>query len=57
MAQLNLEAEPALDDIKFLGDRLYEYNVEHTGRDNGQWLAIFHRDEGSRILAGLHGWT
>ena len=26
-------------------------------RDDGQWLAIFSRDEQDRIVAGLHGWT
>ena len=44
-------------DIQFLIDRLYAYNVEHTGRAGGQWLAAFSRDETGRILAGLHGWT
>jgi GNAT superfamily N-acetyltransferase len=57
MERFDLEAEPALEDIKFLGDRLYEYNIEHTGRDDGRWLAIFLRGENRRILGGLHGWT
>ena len=55
--QLKLEAEPAYADIRFLLDRLYEYNVKRTGRDDGQWLTIFLRDETDRIVAGLHGWT
>jgi GNAT superfamily N-acetyltransferase len=54
---LKLEAEPAPEDVRYLADRLYDYNVEHTGRDDGQWLAIFSRDEKDRIVAGLHGWT
>jgi ribosomal protein S18 acetylase RimI-like enzyme len=54
---LKLETEPALEDVTFLGDRLYDYNVEHTGRDDGQWLAFFLRDEKDQIVAGLHGWT
>jgi GNAT superfamily N-acetyltransferase len=54
---LKLETEPAPGDVRYLGERLYDYNVEHTGRDDGQWLAIFLRDEQDRIVAGLHGWT
>lgn len=55
--RLMLEAEPTLEDVRFLGDRLYDYNVEHTGRDDGRWLAVFARDENGRVVAGLHGWT
>ena len=55
--RLKLETEPAAEDVRFLGDRLYDYNVEHTGRDDGQWLAFFLRDEKNQIVAGLHGWT
>ena len=55
--RLQLETDPATADIRFLLDRLYSYNVEQTGRDDGQWLAIFSRDQKGEILAGLHGWT
>jgi len=55
--RLQLETEPANADVKFLLDRLYRYNVERTGRDDGQLLAVFLRDETDRIAAGLYGWT
>jgi GNAT superfamily N-acetyltransferase len=55
--RLQLETDPAHADVRFLLDRLYCYNVEQTGRNDGQWLAIFLRDETDRIAAGLHGWT
>jgi GNAT superfamily N-acetyltransferase len=55
--QWKLETEPALHDVEFLRDRLYDYNVEQTGRDDGQYLSIFLRDEEDRIVAGLYGWT
>jgi GNAT superfamily N-acetyltransferase len=55
--RLKLETEPAFADVRFLLDRLYDYNVERTGRDDGQWLAVFARDEKDQIVAGLHGWT
>ena len=54
---LKVETEPALEDVRFLEDRLDDYNVEHTGRDDGQWLAVFSREEKDQIVAGLHGWT
>jgi hypothetical protein len=54
---LKLETEPAHADVKFLLERLYGHNVEHTGREDGRWLAIFLRDEMDHIVAGLHGWT
>ena len=51
------ESQPRPEDVRFLDDRLYEYNVEKTGFDDGQWLAIFVRDGEGAITAGLHGWT
>jgi len=53
----NLEADPTFADVRVLEDRLYEYNVEKTGADDGQRLAIFLRDAQQTIYAGLEGWT
>jgi len=55
--RLKLEAEPGYADVRFLFDRLHGYNVEQTGHDDGQWLAVFLRGEKNNIVAGLHGWT
>ena len=52
-----VETAPSLEDIRFLEDRLYEYNVARTGVDDGQWLAMFVRDDEQTIQAGLEGWT
>ncbi|SRR6266545_5916980 len=52
-----VETDPAFEDVRFLEDRLYEYNVVQTGVDDGQWLAIFLRDDQQVIRAGLKGWT
>lgn len=60
MRNLNVlvaETEPAFADVRFLEDRLYEYNVEQTGVDDGQWLALFVRDDQQTIRAGVEGWT
>ena len=53
----SIETDPTFEDVRFLEDRLYEYNVEKTGADDGQWLAIFLRDAQQTIYAGLEGWT
>jgi len=57
MQSLQIEVEPAPKDIRFLEDRLYDYNVEQTKFDDGKWLSIFVRDDAGEIVAGLHGWT
>ena len=57
MQTFQIEVEPAVADIRFLEDRLYDFNVEQTGSDDGKWLSIFVRDERGTIVAGLHGWT
>ena len=54
---LTVETEPEMEDIRFLEDRLYDYNVEQTGIDDGEWLAIFVRDAQRTIQAGIEGWT
>ncbi len=51
------ESEPRPEDVRFLEDQLYSYNVEQTGLNDGRWLTVFVRDENGRIAAGLHGWT
>jgi GNAT superfamily N-acetyltransferase len=54
---LIIETHPTFDDSRFLEERLYEYGVQQTGIDDGQWLAIFLRDNQQTIQAGLKGWT
>ena len=57
LENFRIEVEPAPKDIRILEDRLYDYNVEKTGADDGKWLSIFVRDDAGEIVAGLHGWT
>ena len=49
--------DPDWPDVRFLEDRLYEYNVASTGISDGRLLAIFLRDDHRNIIAGLYGWT
>jgi GNAT superfamily N-acetyltransferase len=48
---------PSPEDLQFLEDRLYEYNSQQTGREDGQLFAFFIRNDQQEILAGLSGWT
>jgi ribosomal protein S18 acetylase RimI-like enzyme len=52
-----LEDPPKSEDIQFLENRIYEYNVASTGYNDGRLLGLFMRDEGGTIVAGLYGWT
>jgi GNAT superfamily N-acetyltransferase len=49
--------EPTPEDMAYLGDRLYEFNVGATSIHDGVLLGIFVRDDAGVITAGLHGHT
>ena len=55
--ELKIEDEPSREDVALLDERLYEFNAAASGVDDGRWLAIFVRDDGGTIVAGMHGWT
>jgi len=55
--QLTLEAEPRAEDIQFLENALYEFNVEATCVSDGGLLGLFLRDAGGSILGGAFGWS
>jgi GNAT superfamily N-acetyltransferase len=55
--ELELTDDPALADVDFLDERIYEFNESRTGYRDGRKLAIFKRDERGEIVAGLWGWT
>lgn len=44
-------------DVRFLDDRINEYNFETTGITDGRIVSFFVRDERGDIIAGLYGWT
>jgi GNAT superfamily N-acetyltransferase len=52
-----IETDPTLEEIQYLEDRLYEYNIQKTGFADGENLAIFVRDEAGQIVAGIAGYT
>ena len=55
--QLVFEPDPTPDQVRFLEDRLYEFNMAATGISDGRALAIFVRGDGGQTLAGLCGHT
>jgi GNAT superfamily N-acetyltransferase len=57
--QLNLAIGSAPDPavVQLLEEKLYEYNVQASGIDDGQYLSIILRDDAGEVIAGLYGWT
>lgn len=49
--------DPTPREVQYLEDRIYEFNSAATGITDGQWLAIFVRDDDGRIVAGICGNT
>jgi GNAT superfamily N-acetyltransferase len=55
--RLTVETEPGSEDIRFLEERLYEFNVEATGIRDGTLLGVFVRASGGSLIGGAFGWT
>jgi GNAT superfamily N-acetyltransferase len=55
--ELVIDSEPKPEEVQYLEDRIYEFNSAATGIRDGQWLAIFVRDDEHRIVAGICGNT
>ena len=56
-SELSINTEPAPEEVQYLEERIYEHNSGATGITDGEWLAIFVRDEQGRIVAGICGST
>jgi ribosomal protein S18 acetylase RimI-like enzyme len=56
-AELTVETKPTSQDVRFLRDRLYEFNVAATGIADGNFLGLFKRAPDGSPLAGAFGWT
>jgi len=55
--ELVISSEPTPGEVQYLEDRIYEFNSAATGITDGEWLAIFVRDDDGRIVAGICGNT
>ena len=51
------ELAPEESDIRFIEQRILEFNVDHIGYDDAQRLAIFIRDAADQIVGGVVGYT
>jgi GNAT superfamily N-acetyltransferase len=56
-SELVISTGPTPDEVQYLEDRIYEFNSAATGITDGEWLAIFVRDEDDRMVAGICGNT
>jgi GNAT superfamily N-acetyltransferase len=56
-SELLIKTEPTPDQVQYLEDRIYEFNSGATGITDGEWLALFVKDEKGRIVAGICGNT
>lgn len=50
-----IETDPTPEQVQYLEDRLYEFNSSVTRITDGEWLAIFVRDDAGHIIAGIAG--
>ena len=58
MSELKIVLQnPKKDDVQYLEDRLYEFNIETTGIADGKGLGVFVRNERNEIVAGVAGHT
>jgi GNAT superfamily N-acetyltransferase len=56
-SEFAITTQPTPDQVQYLEDRIYEFNAGATGITDGEWLAMFVRDDGGRIVGGICGNT
>jgi len=54
---LTSEHEPGPADIRFLEERLHEFNMEATGISDGELYGFFLRGTDGGVIGGADGWT
>ena len=55
--ELVISTDPGPAEVQYLEDRIYDFNSAATGIKDGEWLALFVRDDDQRIVAGICGNT
>ena len=55
--RVGFETEPNPADVRFLDERVYEFNVQATGISDGKLLALFLRNKDGAAVGGIYGWT
>jgi len=54
---LLIETEPDPENVSFLEERLYEFNVAATGIADGKLFGLFLRGTDGDVIGGAYGWT
>lgn len=55
--QVTSETKPSDNDLRVLLNGLHDYNTQHSGGGEAEYLSIFLRDESGAVVAGIYGWT
>jgi GNAT superfamily N-acetyltransferase len=55
--RLIVETDPRPEDIRFLEERLYEFNIQATGISDANLLGLFVRAADGSVQGGAFGWT
>jgi putative oxidoreductase len=55
--EFEVETDPSPEQVQYLEDRIYQFNAGVTRIADGEWLAIFVRDDAGRIVGGIAGNT
>jgi hypothetical protein len=56
-ARLIVESEPSPESIRFLEERLYEFNFRATGIADGNLIGLFLQAPDGSPVGGVYGWT
>jgi GNAT superfamily N-acetyltransferase len=55
--RLTAEAAPKPEEVRFLDERLYEFNIAATGIADGNLMTFFLRAADGALLGGAFGWS
>ena len=56
-ASLTLQTDPSPEDIQYLEEGIYEFNIQATGTSNANELGLFVRASDGLPLGGAFGWA
>jgi GNAT superfamily N-acetyltransferase len=56
-SSFQVETDPSPEAVQYLEEQIYQVTAGVTGISDGEWLAIFQRDDAGRIVAGISGNT
>lgn len=54
---INIETEPADNDVRVLMNGIHDHNTQHSGDSEARLLAFFLRNQNGEVVGGVYGWT